>query len=149
MTDDLLGSFHNLTVPARKLSSPGEWLGAAVEYGPGEIDFDDKRHAGTFFQSSNDYIAIYSEKCALQARGSVHNLDFERQSMFDLNVMKMCNPKDQVEETVEGSARCGGATYMFIGLVKLLDHRLTGPKDSGIEPPPEHSISWLSHTVIP
>ncbi len=35
--------------------------------------------------------------------------------MFDLNLMKMCNPKDQVEETVERGARWGrGATYMFI-----------------------------------
>ena len=92
-----------------------------VEYRPGETDFDDKRRAGTFFQSSNDYFAIYGDKYTLQVRGSyftskrVFTQHFERQSMFDLDLMKMCNPKDQVEETVEGSARWGrGATYMFI-----------------------------------
>ncbi len=41
-----------------------------VEYWPGETDFDDKRRAGTFFQSSNDYFAIYGDKYTLQVRGS-------------------------------------------------------------------------------
>ncbi len=33
-------------------------------------------------------------------------------------------------------------------IVKLMDHRLTGPQVIGIETPSQHSISWLSHTVI-
>ena len=43
----------------------------------------------SFFQSSNDYIAISGRGRALKASGSRASLDCEWQSMFDFNLMKI------------------------------------------------------------
>ncbi|MDA2934349.1 hypothetical protein MYX82_08390 [Acidobacteria bacterium AH-259-D05] len=65
-------------------------LGSFLEQRAEEIDFDDRRRLlETFFQSSNDYIAISGRRRALKASGSRASLDCEWRSKFDFNLMKI------------------------------------------------------------
>ena len=66
-----------------------------------KIDFDDRRRLlETFFQSSNDYIAISGRGRALKASGLRRSLDCKWRSMFDFNLMKITAEQIQSGRTL-------------------------------------------------
>ena len=71
-------------------------LGSYLEQRAEGIDFQDRRRLlQTFFQSSNDYIAISGRRGSLKGSGSRPSLDCEWRSMFDFNLMKIAGEEVQ------------------------------------------------------
>ena len=90
-------------------------LGSFLEQRAEEIDFDDRRRLlETFFQSSNDYIAISGSGRALKASGSRASLDCEWRSMFDFNLMKSTAEQIQSGRTLSEALDVADARPIYL-----------------------------------
>ena len=90
-------------------------LGSFLEQRAEEIDFDDRRRLlETFFQSSNDYIAISGSGRALKASGSRASLDCQWRSMFDFNLMKITAEQIQSGRTLSEALDVAEARRIYL-----------------------------------
>ena len=90
-------------------------LGSFLEQKAEEIDFDDRRRLlETFFQSSNDYIAISGRGRFLKPSGSRASLDCEWRSMFDFNLMKITAEQLQSGRTLSEGLDVAEARRIYL-----------------------------------
>ncbi len=97
----------------RELKEHG--LGSFLEQRAEEIDLADRRRLlETFFQSSNDYIAISGSGRALKASGLRASLDCEWRSMFDFNLMKIMAEQIQSGRTLSEALDVAEARRIYL-----------------------------------